>query len=207
MGLVRVSPAGGLAEVVTAEAGGVPFNFTNSVDVDQATSDVYFTNSSTRYPRARNTEIIRNRDVTGRLLRYDDSLGTVEVLMANLPYPNGVAVSTDWTHVVVAHTGPSQVHRYQIRGHMAGCYELLVELPGHLDNVRRDNRGGYWLALNRENVNTTNPRHRVGVRVNVKGEEQVVMMAPKGVMLSDITEKDDKLWLGSVELDYVGLAK
>jgi hypothetical protein len=90
---------------------------------------------------------------------------------------------------------------------MAGCYELLVELPGYLDNVRRDNRGGYWLALNRENVNTTNPRHRVGVRVNIKGEEQVVMMAPKGVMLNDITEKDDKLWLGSMELDYIGLAK
>jgi hypothetical protein len=66
---------------------------------------------------------------------------------------------------------------------------------------------GYWFAFNRENVNTTDPRHIVGVRVNVKGEEQVVMTAPKGVTLGDITEKDGKLWLGSVELDYVGLAK
>jgi hypothetical protein len=55
---------------------------------------------------------------------------------------------------------------------MAGRYELLAELPGYPDNVRRDNRGGYWFALNRENVNTTNPRHLVGIRVNIKGEEQ-----------------------------------
>jgi sugar lactone lactonase YvrE len=40
---------------------------------------------------------------------------------------------------------------------MAGRYELLAELPGYPDNVRRDNRGGYWFALNRENVNATDP--------------------------------------------------
>jgi hypothetical protein len=33
------------------------------------------------------------------------------------------------------------------------------------------------------------------------------MTAPKGVTLSDVAEKDGKLWLGSVELDYIGLAK
>jgi len=32
------------------------------------------------------------------------------------------------------------------------------------------------------------------------------MTAPKGVTLSDIAEKDENLWLGSVELNYVGLA-
>jgi sugar lactone lactonase YvrE len=157
MGLMRVGPAGGVAEVVAAKDDGVPFNFTNGVDVDQVTGDVYFTDSSTNYPRARNTEIILNRDVTGRLLKYNDKLGTVDVLMANLPYPNGVTVSADRTHVVVAYAGPSEAHRYRIRGRMAGRYELLAELPGYPDNVRRDNRGGYWFALNRENVNTTNP--------------------------------------------------
>lgn len=32
------------------------------------------------------------------------------------------------------------------------------------------------------------------------------MTAPKGVTLSDISEKDGKLWLGSVELDHVVIA-
>jgi hypothetical protein len=33
------------------------------------------------------------------------------------------------------------------------------------------------------------------------------MTAPKGVTLIGVAEKDIKLWLGSVELDYVSLAK
>jgi sugar lactone lactonase YvrE len=137
-----------------------------------------------------------NLDVTGRLLRYDDRLETVNMLMANMSYLNGVAVSADRAHVMVAHTGSSEAHKYSIRSCMAGRYELLGELPGYLDNVRRDNRGGYWFALNRENVNMTDPRHLVGVRVNVKGEEQVVMTVPKGVTLRDVAEKDGKVVAG-----------
>jgi sugar lactone lactonase YvrE len=74
--------------------------------------------------------------VTGRLLRYDDSLRTVDVFMANLPYPNGVAVSADQTHVVVAHTGPSEAHMYWMRGYMVGCYKILAKLLGYPNNVR-----------------------------------------------------------------------
>ncbi|KAF0893964.1 hypothetical protein E2562_033381 [Oryza meyeriana var. granulata] len=51
LGLMRVGRRGGLAEVVATEAGGVPFNFVNGVDVDQDTGDVYFTDSSTTYQR------------------------------------------------------------------------------------------------------------------------------------------------------------
>jgi hypothetical protein len=40
MGLMRVSPDGGEA---TEAAGGVPLSFTNGVDIDQVTGDVYFT--------------------------------------------------------------------------------------------------------------------------------------------------------------------
>jgi DNA-binding beta-propeller fold protein YncE len=51
LGLMRVGRRGGMAEVVAAEAGGVALNFVNGVDVDQATGDVYFTDSSTTYKR------------------------------------------------------------------------------------------------------------------------------------------------------------
>jgi sugar lactone lactonase YvrE len=51
LGLLRVPARGGLAEVVATEAGSVPFNFLNGLDVDQRTGDVYFTDSSTTYRR------------------------------------------------------------------------------------------------------------------------------------------------------------
>ncbi|KAF8666502.1 hypothetical protein HU200_053616 [Digitaria exilis] len=142
LGLMKVGPSGGKATALATEADGVPFNFVNGVDVDQATGDVYFTDSSTTYTREHNTGIILNRDATGRLLKYDARTRHVSVLRAGLPYPNGVAVSADRTHVVVAHTGPCQAFRYWLKGPKVGSYELFVDLPGYTDNVRRDAKGG-----------------------------------------------------------------
>ncbi|KAL6902070.1 hypothetical protein ACP4OV_004946 [Aristida adscensionis] len=209
LGLMKVGPDGGEAEVLATEAGGAPFRFVNGLDVDQATGDVYFTDSSTTYPRRFNTEIMLNADATGRLLRYDARARNVTMLRAGLPYPNGVAVSGDRTHVVVAHTVPCQAFRYWIRGAKAGQYELLADLPGYPDNVRRDASGGYWVALNQEKARLNGPtapvKHLVGVRLDVDGVEVEELTAAKGVTLSDVAEKDGQLWLGSVELDYVGL--
>ncbi|RLN25059.1 protein STRICTOSIDINE SYNTHASE-LIKE 10-like [Panicum miliaceum] len=211
LGLMRVGPGGGEAEVLAAAADGVPFNFVNGLDVDQATGDVYFTDSSATYPRRFNTEIMMNADATGRLLKYDARSGRVAVLKSGLPYPNGVAVSADGAHVVVAHTVPSQVFRYTLRGAGAGRYELLADLPGYPDNVRRDGRGGYWVALNQEKQRldatpaAAPVKHLVGVRLDADGVETEELTAAKGVTLSDVAERKGQLWLGSVELEYVGL--
>jgi hypothetical protein len=50
-GLMRAGPDGGEAEVLASGVDGVAFNFVNGIDVDQATGDVYFTDSSLTYPR------------------------------------------------------------------------------------------------------------------------------------------------------------
>uniref|UniRef100_M8CY25 Strictosidine synthase 3 n=1 Tax=Aegilops tauschii TaxID=37682 RepID=M8CY25_AEGTA len=187
-GLMRVGPDGGEAE---------------------ATGDVYFTDSSVTYPRRFNTEIMMNADATGRLLKYDALKKQVTVLKDGLPYPNGVAVSHDRTYVVVAHTVPCQAHRYYLQGPKAGHYELLADLPGYPDNVRRDEKGGYWVALNQEKgrsgVTTAPVKHLVGVRLDGGGVEVEELTAAKGVTLSEVTERKGQLWLGSVELDYIGL--
>ncbi|KAE8780697.1 putative Strictosidine synthase [Hordeum vulgare] len=141
-GLMRVGPDDGEAEVLATSAGGVPFNFVNGIDIDQATDDVYFTDSSVTYPRRFNTEIMMNADATGRLLKYDAGTKQVTVLRDGLSYPNGVAVSHDRTYVVVAHTVPCQAHMYYLQGPNAGRYELLADLPGYPDNVWRDEKGG-----------------------------------------------------------------
>ncbi|CAM0884608.1 unnamed protein product [Alopecurus aequalis] len=208
-GLMRVGPEGGEAEVLATGAGGVPFNFVNGIDVDQTTGDVYFTDSSVTYPRRFNTEIMMNADATGRLMKYDAKTKQVTVLKDGLPYPNGVAVSHDGTYVVVAHTVPCQAHRYYLQGPKAGQYELLADLPGYPDNVRRDGKGGYWVALNQEKarlgVTTAPVKHLVGVRLDGNGMQVEELTAAKGVTLSEVTQRNGTLWLGSVELDYIGL--
>uniref|UniRef100_A0A8I6YBM7 Strictosidine synthase conserved region domain-containing protein n=1 Tax=Hordeum vulgare subsp. vulgare TaxID=112509 RepID=A0A8I6YBM7_HORVV len=208
-GLMRVGPDGGEAEVLATSADGVPFNFVNGIDIDQATGDVYFTDSSVTYPRRFNTEIMMNADATGRLLKYDAGTKQVTVFRDGLPYPNGVAVSHNRTYVVVAHTVPCQAHRYYLEGPNAGRYELLADLPGYPHNVRRDEKRGYWVALNQENGRpgaTTAPvTHLVGVRLDGSGVEVEELTAAKGVTLSEVNERKGQLWLGSVELDYIGL--
>uniref|UniRef100_A0ACD5WKV0 Uncharacterized protein n=1 Tax=Avena sativa TaxID=4498 RepID=A0ACD5WKV0_AVESA len=207
-GLMRVGPGGGEAEVLATGAEGVAFNFVNGVDVDQATGDVYFTDSSLTYPRRFNTEVVINADATGRLLKYNALTKHVTVLKESLLYPNGVVVGYDKSYVLVSHTTPCQVFRYYLKGPKAGHYELFADLPGYPDNVRRDSRNGYWIALYGEKtrLNVTAPvKHLVGVRLDRDGMEVEELTAAKGVTLSEVIERDDKLWLGSVELDYVGI--
>ncbi|KAF0905005.1 hypothetical protein E2562_039548 [Oryza meyeriana var. granulata] len=207
-GLMRVGPRGGEAEVLATEADGVPFNFVNGIDVDQATGDVYFTDSSTTYTRRFNTEIMLNADATARLLKYDAQTKQVTVLMAGLPYANGVAISLDGKYVVVVHTLTCQAFRYWLKGSKAGQYELFADLPGYPDNVRRDTMEGYWVALNREKLqpNATAPpvKHLVGIRLNSDGVEVEELTAAKGETLSEVVESGRKLWLGSVDLKFVG---
>ncbi|KQK10870.1 protein STRICTOSIDINE SYNTHASE-LIKE 10 [Brachypodium distachyon] len=207
-GLMKVGPDGGEAEVLATGADGTAFNFVNGIDVDQSTGDVYFTDSSLTYPRRFNIEIMMNADATGRLLKYDAKTKQVMVLKDGLAYPNGVAVSHDMSYVVVAHTVPCQAFKYYLKGPNAGRYELFADLPGYPDNVRRDGHNGYWVALNQEKAhpNATAPvKHLVGVRLNADGVEVEELTAAKGVTLSEVQEQDSKLWLGSVELDYVGI--
>ncbi|BAF24944.1 protein STRICTOSIDINE SYNTHASE-LIKE 10 [Oryza sativa Japonica Group] len=213
LGLLRVPARGGLAEVVATEAAGVPFNFLNGLDVDQRTGDVYFTDSSTTYRRSQYLLVVAMGDETGRLLRYDARRRRVTVLHSGLPYPNGVAVSDDGTHVVVAHTGLCELRRYWLRGPRAGKSETFAEVPGYPDNVRRDGDGGYWVALSR-GADNDDVAPTVAVRVTAAGKKKgggaaVVAEALAGfsfVTVSEVAEQNGTLWIGSVDTPYAGAA-
>ncbi|KAI4988340.1 hypothetical protein ZWY2020_029970 [Hordeum vulgare] len=96
-----------------------------------------------------------------------------------------------------------------LQGPNAGRYELLAYLPDYPDNVRRDEKGGYWVALNqykgRPGATAAPVKHLVGVRLDDGCVEVEELTAAKGVTLNEVTERKGQLWLGSVELDYIGL--
>ncbi|KAF8721293.1 hypothetical protein HU200_023222 [Digitaria exilis] len=114
MGLMRVGPNGGEATVLATEAGGVPLRFTNGVDIDQVTGDVYFTDSSTTYTRAQHQMVTSSGDSTGRIMKYIPRTNQVTVLQSGVTYPNGIAISADRTHLFVALTGPCKLLKYWI---------------------------------------------------------------------------------------------
>lgn len=64
------------------------------------------------------------------------------------------------------------------------------------------------MALNQERMRlgaAPAAKHLVGVRLNPDGVEVEELTAAKGVTLSEVAEQKGKLWLGSVELDYIGM--
>uniref|UniRef100_A0A0D9WSB6 Uncharacterized protein n=1 Tax=Leersia perrieri TaxID=77586 RepID=A0A0D9WSB6_9ORYZ len=127
-----------------------------------------------------------------------------------MTYPNGVAISADRTHLIVALTGPCKLLRYWIRGPNAGMSEPFTDLPGYPDNVRPDGRGGYWVALHRERFELPFglDSHRVAMRISAGGKVVQEMRGPKSVRPTEIMErKDGKIYMGSVELPYVEVIK
>ena len=54
--------------VLVNEVDGMPLRFTNGVDVDQTTGQVYFTDSSMNFDRSQHEMVTRTGDSTGRLM-------------------------------------------------------------------------------------------------------------------------------------------
>ncbi|XP_073363197.1 protein STRICTOSIDINE SYNTHASE-LIKE 10-like [Aegilops tauschii subsp. strangulata] len=205
-GLMRVAPGGGEATVLVTEADGAPLRFTNGVDVDQVTGEVYFTDSSMKYQRSQHEIVTRTGDSTGRLMRYDPRTGKVIVLKAGITYPNGLAISADRTHLVISSTGPCKLLRYWTKGPKTGSIELLTDLPGYPDNVSPDKRGGYWVAIHREKTELPFgvDSHLLALRITADGKIIEKMRGPKGMRPTEVVERTGgRLFVGSVELSYV----
>ena len=128
------------------------------------------------------------------------------MLRAGLPYPNGVAVGADGTHVVVADTGLGELRRYWVRGPRAGHSETFAELPGYPDNVRADGRGGYWVALapGVSSGGAVEPAPVVAVRVSGDGKVVEALDGFSFVSVSEVAERNGTLWVGSVDTPYAG---
>ncbi|WVZ79194.1 hypothetical protein U9M48_026802, partial [Paspalum notatum var. saurae] len=181
MGLMR-------ATVLATEAAGEPFCFTK-MDVDQVTGDVYFTDSSKTYQRSQHQMVTTTGDSTGRIMKYDPRTNQVTVLQS------GSSIGLRL--------------RYWIRGPKANTSEIFADLPGYPNNVRPDGKGGgYWIALHREKFEVPFGvnKHLVDVRIGAQGEKLQEMTGAKSVRPTEVVEREDgKIYLGSVELSYVGI--
>ncbi|KAK4780134.1 hypothetical protein SAY87_016240 [Trapa incisa] len=145
-GLMKVGPEGGLATSVATEAEGIPFGFTNDLDIDDE-GNVYFTDSSTKYQRRKFLHLVFSGDGSGRLLKYNPTTKETTVLEKNLQFPNGVSLSKDGSFFVFCEGLIGRLRRYWLRGNKAGTSETLTNLPGFPDNVRTNKDGEFWVAI------------------------------------------------------------
>ena len=181
--------------------------------------------------------VLLNGDKTGRLLKYNKSTKEVTVLLRDLAFPNGVALSKDGSFLLVAETTTSRILRLWLHGPNAGQVDTFAVLPGFPDNVRRNSEGHFWVALHAKgspfakwvssnawagqallklgfNFKQLHSSfagwkpHAAAIKLSEKGEILEVLEDCEGKTLkfiSEVEEKDGKLWIASVLMPFIGI--
>lgn len=204
-GLMKVRRTGGRAIPLASSAEGVPFKFTNGLDVDSKNRVIYFTDSSLRFTQPERAQIGITGDKTGRFMKYDLRTKQVTVLLRGLMAANGVGLSKWKNYVIVAELTKGEILRYWLQGPKANTAEFFARTPGPPDNIKRNVVGDFWVALN--NINTT-AGEIIGVLLD--GDGQILkMLMGDGVVgrASEVQERKGILFVGSVDNTFVGITR
>ncbi|MED6153402.1 hypothetical protein PIB30_101553 [Stylosanthes scabra] len=224
-GLVVVGAAGGVAKQLVNSVENIPLKFTNALDINTQTGEVYFTDSSTIYQRRSYLPIILTDDSTGRLLKYDPRTKQVQIVLNGLAFPNGVALSKDNSFLLLAESDTFKILKIHINNN--NYVQHFATLPRYSDNIKRNEKGEFWVALNSGrgkiqgllldhlhneiNDNDDNKvllQDPVGIKYDEDGNVVEVIDGGFGEQLdsvSEVEEFDGRLWLGSNMQPYLGI--
>jgi len=145
-GLLSIDHNGKIA-LLSTQADGVPFRCANDLDVAED-GTIYFSDSSYKFSLTELKADILEHQPNGRLLAFDPGTKQTRVILRDLFFSNGVAVSPDQSFVLVCETGSYRVRRVWIRGPKAGHSEIFIDnLPGFPDGIASNGHDKFWLAL------------------------------------------------------------
>lgn len=122
-----------------------PAKLFNSVAVSKS-GDIFWTDSTSDFLLEDGVySLLANP--SGRLFQYNRATKQNKVLLDELWFANGIALSPDEEFVVVSETGASRLTRYYLKGAKAGQSDVFIDrLPGATDNLSSDSEG-LWVPL------------------------------------------------------------
>ena len=145
-GLLSIDPEGKITELTTSAAD-IPFKLTDALDI-ASDGTIYFTDASHKYEQKSYLYDLLESRPYGRFLAYDPSTGHTMVLLEDLYFANGVALSQQEDFVLINETYRYRIIRYWLKGPQAGSHEIFIDnLPGFPDNISSNRKGTFWLAL------------------------------------------------------------
>ncbi|EOA24228.1 hypothetical protein CARUB_v10017465mg [Capsella rubella] len=147
LGLMKVGPKGGLAELLVDEVEGRKIMFANQGDMDEEEDAFYFNDSSDKYHFRDVFMEGVSGDPSGRVIRYDKKTKEAKVVMDNLRCNNGLALNKDRSFLITCESATSLVHRYWIKGPKAGTRDIFTKVPGYPDNIRMTPTGDFWIGI------------------------------------------------------------
>ncbi|CAN1159219.1 Protein STRICTOSIDINE SYNTHASE-LIKE 10 [Linum perenne] len=154
------------------------------------------------------TLAVNSNDTTGRLMMYNASTGQVTVLLRNLGYPGGLALSNDGTFLLVVETSLNKTTRFWLRGPQANTAEPFIADIVRPDNIRRTAVGDFWIAARQ--VNHPSMTQRVSIRVRVDRTGRVSETTPLvlqygDIRITEVQQSGAELYVSSLFTAYIGI--
>lgn len=231
-GLLAINPDGEVT-VLTQDAEGIPFRFTDHLAIGRY-GTIYFTDASHSYGPAEYLYDLLEARPNGRLLKYDPYRKETTVLLDDLYFANGVALSRFGEFLVVNETYRYRIQKYYLSGPRKGETEVFMDnLPGFPDNIRQSGKGTFWLCLftvRNPMMDAIHPSPLLksmlarlprflwpkpkpyGFVAEIDEEGNVIrtLQEPTGEHLKEITgavEYQNYLYMGSLHNDRIGVIK
>jgi sugar lactone lactonase YvrE len=153
LGLQRVH-ADGSVESLLGELNGNPIVFANDLAI-AADGTIYFSDSSSKFGAEQSGGIyegslldILEHGGHGRIIRFDRGSGQAEVIIRDLNFANGVAISDDQSYLLISDLGSYRILKHWLQGPDKGTTEVLLEnLPAFADNINNGLNGRFWIGM------------------------------------------------------------
>ncbi|MCA9431242.1 MAG: SMP-30/gluconolactonase/LRE family protein [Candidatus Omnitrophica bacterium] len=230
-GLLSISPEGDIT-VLANSVKGEPFVFADDLDI-AADGTIYFTDASKKFPLDKLMLDLMEHRPNGRLLAYDPHSASTRMVLNDLYFANGVAISPDQNFVLINETWKYRVKRYWLEGPKKGQTDIFIEnLPGFPDNITCNGQDTFWLALVEgpptreifdpllphpflrkiitrlpEVVGPTHTPYGFALGLDMNGQVIQNLQDPTGEHYSEVTsvtEHDGMLYFGSLSEDAIG---
>lgn len=235
LGLMRLSD--GEAELVSTETSdGAPIRYANSFDF-APDGAIWLSDASTKFGAKASGGTLQGSYLeifehgrTGRIIRFDPATGEAETKLTGISFANGVAMGASGAWLLFVETGETAVRRLWIDGPREGQVEdVLTNLPGFPDNIKRDRDGGFLLGLVSKRAPAADmlapypvlrkvvqrlpagvrPKavsHGFIIRLTPEGEVDEVWQDPSGaypLTTGAVRDADGALWVTSLSADWL----
>jgi len=130
----------------TLEINGKKNLITNSLVLSQDSKTIYYTVSSTNFHLTNGMYEIMSMP-SGRVLKYDVYGNMSKVIMEELSFANGIALSKQEDFLLVNECGASRIWRYWLKGEKRGQKEIFAHTPGTPDNIRLSEDGKFLVGI------------------------------------------------------------
>jgi sugar lactone lactonase YvrE len=153
LGLQRIH-ADGSVESLLGEVEGNPVAFANDLAI-AADGTIYFSNSSRKFgaQQSGGTYEAALLDILehgghGQVVRFDPETRQAEVIIRDLNFANGIAISEDQRYLLLSDLGSYRILKHWLQGPNKGATDVLLDnLPALADNINNGLNGRFWIGM------------------------------------------------------------